>query len=121
MRILIVEDHPALGRTMMSTVKRLRPDADVDLVASLADARRSVAEHAPECILTDLGLPDATDLQALQELRALAPKARIAVNSSRDDNNIVQRALDGGADAYLLKGYDPDLYYNELTAFLAKG
>jgi diguanylate cyclase len=71
--------------------------------ATLAEARRAVRETPPECILLDLNLPDGHDLDALVALRELAPDVPVVVLTALDDDLLGLRAMQAGAQDYLLK------------------
>ena len=57
-----------------------------------------------ECVLLDLGLPDAVGLSALERLRAAMPDVPIVVLTGHIDDGIGREALAAGAQDYLVKG-----------------
>jgi serine phosphatase RsbU (regulator of sigma subunit) len=57
-----------------------------------------------DCVLLDLGLPDARGLEAVERLRAAAPDAAIVVLTGHDDEQRGVDALSRGAEDYLIKG-----------------
>ena len=57
-----------------------------------------------ECVLLDLGLPDAMGLSALERLRAALPDVPVVVLTGRADDGIGSEALAAGAQDYLVKG-----------------
>ena len=57
-----------------------------------------------ECVLLDLGLPDAMGLSAVERLRAAVPDVPIVVLTGRPDDGIGREALAAGAQDYLVKG-----------------
>jgi len=68
------------------------------------DARRHLLEHEVGCVLLDLALPDAGGLQALDQVRSSAPGVPIVVLSALDDEELALRAVQEGAQDYLIKG-----------------
>jgi two-component system KDP operon response regulator KdpE len=62
------------------------------------------ANHPPELILLDIGLPDKSGQEILKELRTWYSKAIIILSVMNDEDNIVQ-ALDNGATDYLTKPF----------------
>lgn len=62
------------------------------------------ANHPPDLILLDLGLPDMNGLQVLRELRKWYHKG-IIILSVRNEESIVVEALDAGASDYLCKPF----------------
>ena len=100
LRILLLEDNPADARL---TQERLRGSAiDCDVATQLHDVS---AERlaAVDCALIDLGLPDASGLQALQRIRELAPQLPVVVLTGFTDEVIGPLALRLGAQDFLLK------------------
>ena len=66
------------------------------------------AELQPDVILLDLAMPQRSGLEALPELRRVAPEARIVVFSGLTGSNVAETVLELGASSYLRKGADPD-------------
>jgi DNA-binding response OmpR family regulator len=101
-KVLIVEDDSTI-RT--SVVRALSERGHV--VASAATAmeglKLAVAEK-PDVILLDLGLPDLDGREMLRMLRAVSQVPVIVVTARRTEDEIV-RALDAGADDYVVKPY----------------
>lgn len=102
-RVLLVEDDEAdafLVRELLSDT-----DADVELswARSLAEAREQAAEGF-ECVLLDLGLPDASGFDALRGVLETAPDVAVLVLTGLDDEQTGIEALASGAQDYLVKG-----------------
>jgi signal transduction histidine kinase len=79
-------------------------DAEMTHVVSMLDAEKHLAEHAVDVILLDLGLPDAQGLEALRRAHAAAPRVPLVVLTGLDDDPLAIRALQQGAQDYLIKG-----------------
>src|SRR4029077_28196 len=102
-RVLIVDDHALLREGLRS---RLEREAGIAVVgeADTAERAASVARKVqPDLILLDLLLPRKGGYDAIPELRAVAPDARILVVSSQAAPSSVRRALSAGAAGYLPK------------------
>src|SRR6202023_3990756 len=59
---------------------------------------------AVDIILLDLGLADAQGLQSIRRARAVAPGVPLVVLTGLDDESLATRALQEGAQDYLIKG-----------------
>jgi DNA-binding response OmpR family regulator len=107
MRILLVEDDPALGSAVRDYLTR--ESCAVDLVQRLAAARACLPGDYSVVVL-DLGLPDGDGLALLPWLRKQEAPPAVLVLTARDRLSDRVRGLDAGADDYLVKPFDlPEL------------
>lgn len=104
-RILVVDDHPAVRKGLVAT---LEPEPDFEVVGAAASAQEAVRLHRqlmPDITLMDLALEGATSgLHAIQEIRKEAPASKIIVFSALRGDEDIYRALRSGAVTYLSKG-----------------
>jgi two-component system, OmpR family, KDP operon response regulator KdpE len=101
-RVLIVDDDTHLLRAL-----RINLTARGYAVVTAADGRtalRAAAEHRPDVVVLDLGLPDLDGADVIVELRTFT-QAPIIVLSARTDSGDKVRALDRGADDYVTKPF----------------
>jgi PAS domain S-box-containing protein len=103
-RLLLVEDNPADARI----VERHLKDAGLvhvttDTVQTAAEAAQRLQEVEYDLVLLDLGLPDATGLQALRALKSVADLTPIIVLTGSDDYKQGLIAVREGAQDYLEK------------------
>ena len=106
LRILLLEDNPADARLTQERLRGSAIDCDVATQLGEVSAQRLAAV---DCALIDLGLPDASGLQALQRIRDLAPELSIVVLTGFADEVTGPLALRMGAQDYLIK-QDSDGY-----------
>jgi len=102
-RVLIVDDHALLREGLRS---RLEREPGIAVVGEADTAERAAIQARklqPDLILLDLLLPRKGGYDAIPELRAVAPEARILVVSSQAAPSSVRRALSAGAAGYLPK------------------
>jgi DNA-binding response OmpR family regulator len=107
MRLLLVEDDPALGGAIRDYLTR--EAYVVDWATTLAAACASLsAEHGS--VVLDLGLPDGDGLALLPLVRRQDEPAAVLILTARDRLSDRVRGLDAGADDYLVKPFDlPEL------------
>jgi DNA-binding NarL/FixJ family response regulator len=106
-RVFSVDDHPLLHEGI-ATVIRFQPD--MELVAEASDGREAIQryrEHTPDVTLMDLRLPDMSGIDALVAIRSEFPEARIIMLTTFAGDVEIQRALEAGARAYVLKSMPP--------------
>jgi two-component system NarL family response regulator len=102
-RILIVDDHPALRFGLCSMIGK---EPDMTVVAETGDGAESVElyqRHQPDIVLMDLRLPGMSGVEAILAIRHQTPAARIIVNTTYDADEDIHRAIQSGAKSYLLK------------------
>ncbi|MCW2817023.1 MAG: response regulator [Nocardioides sp.] len=101
-RILLVEDHDAIRRTLTRGLSDL--GAVVTAVATAVEAIQSLAADRPDVVLLDLGLPDLDGSDVLTMVRATSD-VPVVIGTARDDEREIVRLLDAGADDYLVKPF----------------
>jgi two-component system, OmpR family, KDP operon response regulator KdpE len=101
MRVLVVDDEPAILRTVGANLGRR--GFDVETASTAAEALLRAAE-SPDLIVLDLGLPDRDGLEVIRAIRARSATP-IIVLSVRDSEREKVRALEQGADDYLTKPF----------------
>lgn len=107
-RLLVVDDHTLFRRGLVAL---LAGDPGLEVAGEAGDAAEAVRKAQalqPDVVLLDNHLPGATGLQALAELKAAAPAARIVLLTVSEDEQDLRAALHGGANGYLLKTIEGD-------------
>jgi two-component system, OmpR family, KDP operon response regulator KdpE len=101
-QLLLVEDDVAIRSALIRALSE-RGHA-VTSTASAMEALQQVVDAPPDLVILDLGLPGLDGYEALRMLRAIS-KVPVVVATARDDEADIIRALDAGADDYLVKPY----------------
>ena len=106
-RVFSVDDHPLLHEGVAIIIKS---QPDMVLVAEAADGLQAVQkfrDHTPDVTLMDLRLPVMSGIEAMIAIRSEFPNARIIILTTFDGDVEIQRALEAGARAYILKNMPP--------------
>lgn len=104
MRILLVEDHPVLGKDIKKGLEQCR--YAVDLVTDGNDALLMGETTPYDLIILDILLPGLNGWEVCRHLRAAQRDMPILFLTARGDVNDRIRGLDLGADDYLVKPFD---------------
>ncbi|MFC8503094.1 response regulator [Pedococcus sp. NPDC057267] len=103
LRLLVVDDHPVVR---MGLVAMLSDLDDVEVVAEAADGEEAVAQarrHRPDVVLMDLRMPGVDGAEATARLRADDDGPAVLVLTTYDTDADIVRAVEAGANGYLLK------------------
>lgn len=107
--LLVVDDHTLFRRGLIAL---LGQDDGLQVVGEAADAAqalRLVPALQPDVILLDNHLPGVNGIDAVKDLRRLAPQTRVLILTVSEDAQDLALALRNGAQGYLLKTIEGDL------------
>ena len=104
MRVLVVDDHPAFRRALISAL-RLVPDIEVvgEVDCGLAAVERAPASGAT-LIVMDLSMPDIDGIEAMRRIHEVSPNLPVVILTAHADPGIEREALAAGAAGFLAKG-----------------
>jgi len=103
-RVLVVDDAEDL-RTLLRM--RMESRAGLQVVGEAADGVAAVelaSELQPDLVMLDLAMPRMDGLEALPLIRAAVPGVRVIVLSGFNERTLAERAIEAGADRYVVKG-----------------
>lgn len=101
--ILLIEDE----RTISNFICRALNANDYKAIPA-ATGKEGVSlffSHQPDLVLLDLGLPDMDGLEVLEQLSGLPQETPVIIISARDRESEKVKALDMGADDYVVKPF----------------
>ena len=101
-RLLVVDDDERNYRLIRKLLRQGLPGATIDRVGTLADACRAAA--ASDCVLLDIGLPDADGIAGVKRLTQKAPNTAIVVLARAASEELGAASLSAGSQDYLIKG-----------------
>ena len=106
--IVIIDDH----QLFREGVKRILDfESTFEVVAEGDDGGDAIAliqEHHPDVVIMDINMPHVNGIEATKSLIEEYPETKVIILSIHDDENYVTRALQTGANGYLLKEMDAD-------------
>ncbi len=118
MRLLLVEDDPALGEGIRAALK---PEGyTVDWLQDGLSAVHAIEQESFDLVILDLGLPRLDGLQVLKRVRSGKHQLPVLVLTARDATGDRIAGLDAGADDYLVKPFDVAELKARLRALLRR-
>jgi DNA-binding NarL/FixJ family response regulator len=100
-RVLLADDHALVAEGLGSLLRE-----EFDLVGQASDGRallRLASTLQPDVVVTDLAMPLLNGVDALRELRQVAPEIRVVVVTMHADPRLAAEAVRAGATGYVLK------------------
>jgi DNA-binding NarL/FixJ family response regulator len=101
--VLIADDH-ALLRTGVANIINQEPGLSVVAQAGNGlEAVEAFDRYRPDVTLLDLRMPEMEGVEAVRQIRARDPLAKVIILTTYDTDEDITRALKAGAKAYILK------------------
>ena len=101
--VVVIDDTPDLRDLLKIALTR----GGFEVVGEAGDGQQgidAVRRHVPDVVLLDLAMPVMDGIEALPQIRRLAPKGKIVVLSGFGAQHMSERAVNAGADGYVQKG-----------------
>lgn len=104
--VLVVEDSRFASEAMRLLC--IRSGARIRRADSLGSAHRHLRVYSPTVVIIDLGLPDGSGLDLIEQLAKKTDESRpvLIATSGADGDGLAQAALEAGADDFLAKPID---------------
>jgi DNA-binding NarL/FixJ family response regulator len=116
LRLVVADDHPVVRA---GVVAMLSEEPDFDVVGEAGDGREAVdlvGHHRPDVVLMDLRMPVMDGVEATRLLRAEGDGPAVLVLTTYDTDADIVRAVEAGANGYLLKDAPPEMLAEAIRA-----
>jgi DNA-binding NarL/FixJ family response regulator len=107
-RVLIADDDDLMRAGL---VELLTADPDIEIIGEASTGREAVDQAgrlAPDVVLMDVRMPDLDGIGATRELSRAAPRTRVLILTTFEQDDYVFGALRAGASGFLLKRTRPE-------------
>ena len=120
-RVVIADDHFVVRMGLIAVVDS---EPDMVVVGEAADGHQAVEMFQrlnPNLVLMDLRMPVKDGIAATREIRSLQPSARVLMLTTYDGDTDIHRAMEAGAQGYVLKDSTGEKLIPALRAVAAGG
>lgn len=103
LKLMLVDDHEVVRRGVAAL---LESHPGWMIVAQAADGRSAVqlaAEHRPNVVVMDIGMPELNGFEATRQLRNALPETEVLILTMHESEHLVREVIDAGARGYVLK------------------
>jgi len=116
--IAVVDDEESVRRALARLIRSARLDAET--FPSGDEFLETVLEHPPDCIVLDLHMPKLDGFQVQSWLARARLRIPVIVITGQDTAESQERAMKGGAVAYLEKPLDGEALIAAITEAVAR-
>jgi NarL family two-component system response regulator LiaR len=106
-RVLIADDHAVVRHGLRALLEQ---HDDLDVVGEAADGPAAVRQAVtlrPDVVLLDMVMPGGDGAGTLHRIKRLVPATAVVVLTSYHGDDLIARAIEAGAQSYLLKDVEP--------------
>jgi len=103
LRILIADDHELVRRGAVGVLRSRRGWKIVGEAANGREAVEKTIKLKPDVAILDISMPELDGVEAVSQIREAVPETKVLVLTMHESDQIVKRALDAGANGYVLK------------------
>lgn len=107
-RVAVVEDVDLIRAELIQLIESFEGFVCVQTCASAEEALKVLPALSPDVVLMDIYLPRMSGIECTPRLKDALPSCQIVMLTSSDEEELVFRALEAGADGYLLKDGPPE-------------
>ena len=119
--VTLVEDDADVRQRLSQLIVDHEDFELLHSAATMAEGMAALKQYKPDILLTDLGLPDGSGIEIIKAIEKLHLDCEAMVISGFQDENIVFKALEAGAKAYILKHDDSTRITDAIIAMMNGG
>lgn len=119
--ILIADDHPVVRDGLVAV---LNTQSDFEVVSEASNGQEAVEQATtlqPDILLLDLEMPELDGVTTLQQLKQQGSSVRAIVFTAFDTDERILKAVQAGAQGYLLKGTPREELFQAIRVVHAGG
>ena len=107
-KIAIIEDLEDIAYELQDLFNEEEDFQCTQIYHNAEDAIQFLTKFPADVVLTDIGLPKADGISAINSIRAKCPNTQFCMFTVFEDNEKIFKSIKAGAKGYILKNADPD-------------
>lgn len=120
-RVVLADDHVLVRDGIKALLEDEESILVVDEASNGKEALNSVKQHTPHVLIVDIRMPELNGIEVVKSLSVSHPDVKTLVLSMHDSEEYVVKAIQGGADGYLLKGASKEEFLKALNKVASGG
>lgn len=113
--IVIADDHHVVAEGIARLIEESKAARVVAIAGTIGDTALLLEQKRPDVLLLDVAMPDGDGIDAIKRFAAICPDMRILVLTCYSEPSVVKRAVDNGANGYLLKNISAEELIHAVT------
>lgn len=107
-KIAIIEDLVEIALELQELFNEEEGMSCTQVYHNAEDAIQFLTKFPADIVLSDIGLPKASGIEAIIAIREACPRTQFCMFTVFEDNQKIYNSLTAGAKGYILKNSDPD-------------
>ena len=106
--VVIIDDHKVIADGLERLINESEDVRVACKAFSVAGCLELLNNTQPDVLMLDIGLPDGNGIDLCEQIKAKYPQQKVLMLTSYGELATINRALDAGADGYILKNSMPE-------------
>ena len=106
--VVIIDDHKVIADGLERLINESEDARVAGKAFSVAGCLELLNNTQPDVLMLDIGLPDGNGIDLCEQIKAKYPQQKVLILTSYGELATINRALDAGADGYILKNSMPE-------------
>ncbi|MDR0429985.1 MAG: response regulator transcription factor [Tannerellaceae bacterium] len=106
--VAIVDDHKVIADGLERLINESGTACVIGKAYSVAGCLKLLKDRRPDILLLDISMPDGSGIDLCLEIKAKYPQVKVLMLTSYSELATITRALDAGANGYVLKNSEPE-------------
>ena len=116
MNALLIDDHAVVRMGIRLVIREAFENASISECDDFNEGLRIVREKPIDLVVLDIHLPGGQDVKMIDMIKAVRKEVKILIFSGLSEKKYALKYVQAGADGYLSKRSDPDMYGEAILA-----